>query len=206
MIDHLVLATPDVTATAADITSRGITLVRGGSHVGRGTRNELAGLGAGSYLEVVGPDSEQPTPPLARPFMIDDLTEAVLLTWCARPSRPLEVVIDELGALGIRVGNPTPMGRLRPDGVLLRWRLTEPLLGPPHGGVLPFLIDWLDSPHPSQSLSNESSLESLELRHPDAPMLRAALAVIGDDARLVVEEGTPRLRARVRAARGVVVL
>ena len=64
MIDHLVLATPDVEATAHDIRRGwGITVIAGGIHTGRGTRNGLAGLANGSYLEIVGPDTEQPDPP-----------------------------------------------------------------------------------------------------------------------------------------------
>ncbi|MEN9645225.1 MAG: hypothetical protein RL238_1894, partial [Actinomycetota bacterium] len=152
MIDHLVLATPDVAATAATIADDwGLALTPGGAHVGRGTRNELTGLGGATYLEVVGPDAQQPDPPFPRPFGVDDLTEAALVAWCARPTRSIDEVVARCAALGIDLGAAAAMSRARPDGVLLEWRLTMPLLGHPHDGTAPFLLDWLASPHPAES-------------------------------------------------------
>lgn len=41
----------------------GVQPVSGGSHQGMGTTNFLVGLGAGAYLEIIGPDPNQPQPP-----------------------------------------------------------------------------------------------------------------------------------------------
>jgi len=203
MIDHLVLATPDVAATAARVaTEWGIALTPGGSHVGRGTRNELTGLGGAAYLEVVGPDEQQPDPPFPRPFGVDDLDEPTLVAWCARPERPLDDVVTRCLALGIDLGEVAAMSRARPDGVVLEWRLTVPLLGAPHHGTVPFLIDWLASPHPAASLPHDCRLVRLHLTHPDADLLRAVLAELGTGTAIEVRTGQPALHAVVDTPNG----
>src|SRR6476660_4946459 len=66
-LDHLVYATPDVEESVRYVAGlTGVWPVEGGRHVGGGTRNYLLGLGGLRYLEIVGPDREQPEP--ARPL------------------------------------------------------------------------------------------------------------------------------------------
>ncbi len=196
MIDHLVLATPDVAASAATLRQHwGIELSAGGQHVGLGTRNELTGLGGGTYLEVVGPDSAQPAPSQPRPFGVDELHEPRLVAWCARPTRPIPEILADFSVLGITAGPVAAMSRRRPDGVLLEWKLTFPLLGHPHHGTVPFLIDWLESPHPTESLAEGAHLRVLRLSHPQPGLLRAALTAVGHDDRIEVVEGEAGLAA-----------
>ena len=205
MIDHLVLATPDVDATAAAVRAAwGIEVVAGGSHTGRGTRNELTGLGPTTYLEIVGPDAAQPDPPFPRPFGVDDLAEAKLVAWCARPTRPLPEVLAAVTALGLDLGPVAEMSRARPDGVELHWQLTFPLLGAPNEGTVPFLIDWLDSPHPTESLPHQASLTTLHLVHPQADLVRAVLAEFGDTGAIEVHQGPAALWSDVATPKGVI--
>ena len=204
MIDHLVLATPHLETTAAEVSATwGIPLTPGGSHVGLGSRNELTGLGDGAYLEVVGPDVMQPVPAAPRPFGIDTLATARLVTWCARPTRPLHEVIADAAAAGIQVGAPTAMSRRRPDGVLLEWQLTPPHLDEPHHGVLPFLIDWLQSPHPTASLPHEATLTTLRLTHPRPDLVRAFVEILGGDPRIEVAEGPAGATAHIATPTGI---
>lgn len=203
VIDHLVLATPDVAETAAQVQREwGVQVVAGGSHAGRGTHNALTGLGAGVYLEIVGPDPAQPDPPFPRPFGVDELQAPALVAWCARPSLPLADVVDRIGTRGLDVGPIADMSRTRPDGVQLRWRLTFPLLEPPHRGTLPFLIDWLDSPHPTESLPHEAHLTTLHIVHPRADLVRAILGEIGHTRAIEIEQGPAGLWAEVHTLRG----
>ena len=72
------------------------------------------------------------------------------MTWCARTSALSEAVEAGLAA-GLDLGAVGPGGRLRPDGVRLAWRATDPRADR-FGGVLPFLMDWGESEHPSLGL------------------------------------------------------
>jgi hypothetical protein len=198
MIDHLVLATPDVSSTADALRREwGVDVLPGGSHLGRGTRNELVNLGNGAYLEIVGPDAGQAAPPFARPFGVDDIDEPRLVAWCARPAMPIDEAAEAIDMLGFSRGAVSAMSRLRPDGVLLEWLLTAPMVGHPHEGTVPFLIDWLASPHPTASLPRQCTLQSLRLSHPRAHLLRAVMAELGIDNRVSVDEGPAGMTAVV---------
>ena len=199
MLDHLVYATPRLGETVADLAAAGLPTVPGGPHVGLGTRNHLAALGGGAYLEVIGPDPDQPAPTGPRPFGIDDLAGPALVAWCARPRRPLDEVCAAALAAGHDPGAIGEMSRRRPDGVLLAWRLTFPTAVP---GVVPFLIDWLDSPHPSESLPVGPVLERFELRHPEPARVHEVLTAIGVAGVANLATGPVSLRAVVRTADG----
>ncbi|TCK21864.1 VOC family protein [Pseudonocardia endophytica] len=195
MLDHLVLATPDLDATSVAVTRDGITLVDGGPHIGVGTRNRLAGLGPGRYLEVVGPDPEQPEPDAPRPFHIDELTDARLVTWAVRVP-DLDAALEAARGTGHDPGVARAMSRRRPDGELLAWRLAFP--PDDLGGVMPFLIDWGTTAHPSASLPGGATLDELVLEHPEPARVRAVLDAVGADGPVVVRAGeTPALTARI---------
>ena len=198
MIDHLVYATSDL-ATTVDVLNRklGVELTPGGQHVGLGTRNFLAGLGNGAYLEVIGPDLGQPERAEPRPFAVDGPR---LVTWAVRVNG-LADAIDRARAAGYDAGPAQPMSRRREDGVLLEWRLTGAGFGL---GVVPFLIDWGTSPHPSDSAVGGLELVSLTGTHPEPDRIASALAALGVD--LPVTEGEPGLRAVIRSPAGEVVL
>lgn len=205
-IDHLVLAGTDLAALVADVADRfDSTPVPGGPHPGRGTRNELVGLGAGRYLELIGPDPDQPPPAGPRQFGIDAITEPTLVAWCARPTRPLADIVAEASTAGFDLGPLASMSRQRPDGVLLQWQLTFPQLATPDEGTMPFLIDWGDSLHPSATLPAGVELLDLTLGNPDPDRLRTVLAIVGDFPEVtVVPASRPTLHALLRTPSGEV--
>ena len=173
-LDHLVLATPDLHATAAWLQAQtGVTPSAGGQHVGKGTRNMLCSFGPTSYLEIVGPDPEQPAPPGPRPFGIDDLLEARIVAWAiAVPDMDAE--LSSARGAGYDPGPATSMQRKRPDGVVLSWTLTANL-----STTTPFLIDWGTSSHPAASAAPGLELGELLARHPHPDQLTAQLGALG---------------------------
>ncbi len=208
MIDHLVYASTDLlSASSAVAELLGATPTPGGSHVGKGTYNELLSLGGATYLEVIGPDPAQPAPVDPRPFGIDELTEPAMVAWCVRPQRPLLEIVTTARTAGFELGDVTAMSRRRLDGVLLEWELTLPQIHGPFGCALPFMIDWGDSPHPTETLPATVELVELVVVHPDPRLLRAALEIIGVDSRVDVREGDrAALRATIATERGDVTL
>jgi hypothetical protein len=204
VLDHLVLATPDVDDTAADLAGRHLHTLEGGPHVGVGTRNRLAGIGPGRYLEVVGPDPAQDEPDAPRPFRIDTLTAPALVTWAVRVD-DLDAALDAARAAGHDPGPARDMSRRRPDGTLLAWRLAFP--PDDAGGVLPFLIDWGATRHPSSDLPVPASLRTLRLAHPDPERVTALLDAVGAGGEAEVVAGeSPSLQAVLDLPGGPLVL
>ena len=203
MIDHIVWAVPEFAKGVADVAALlGIEPTAGGRHTGRGTRNALLALGYGAYLEVIGPDAEQPgVPPLA--FGIDTLKAARLATWAAK-APDIDARVAQAKAAGFDAGAVLDMVRDRPDGVRLHWRLTRRET-PAGDGLVPFLIDWGTSPHPAETSAQGCTLLRLEGEHPDPAGVKAMVAAVGESLAVAVGPA-PALRATIRCPRGEVVL
>ncbi|MEU6371948.1 VOC family protein [Streptomyces sp. NPDC046909] len=200
-LDHLVLATPDLAATVAGFTRRtGVAPAPGGVHIGRGTRNFLVSLGGTGYLEIIGPDPEQPDPQGPRPFDVDAVSSARTVTWAISPP-DLDAAVATARARGYDPGDVHPMSRRRPDGTLLQWRLTDGDTQHP-SGLVPFLIDWSGTVHPTASGLPTTPLLSLSATAPDPEEIRALLATL--DTELAVTEGPVGLSFTVDTPRGPV--
>jgi glyoxalase-like protein len=202
MLDHLVLAAPDLAdAVAAFAAQTGVQPAAGGSHVGLGTANFLVALGGAAYLEIIGPDPDQPEPAQPRPFGIDDLGEARIVTWAMRTEDLDDLIARALDA-GYDPGAPRAMSRRTPAGDLLEWRLTQPRFDV-GGGLVPFLIDWGTTPHPTTRGLPEAALLEWHANHPSPDAIRPALAALGAD--LEVRTGDEsRLAAVVQGRAGPV--
>ncbi|MGV9555733.1 VOC family protein [Streptomyces sp. NPDC003401] len=201
-LDHLVLATRDLAGTVAEFARRtGVTPAPGGVHLGLGTRNHLVGLGGRAYLEIIGPDPAQPAPRGPRPFGVDGLDSPRLLTWAISPP-DLDAAVESVRRRGYDPGEIRGMSRRRPDGTLLEWRLTDG--GTPHpSGLVPFLIDWGGTAHPSASGLPVTPLLELTATAPDPGEVRALLTALGTG--LVLREGPPGFSCTVATPNGPVV-
>ncbi len=202
VVDHLVYATDDLEASVAELSAwLGVASVPGGRHIGMGTRNELLSLGNGSYLEIIGPDLDQPAPGQSRPFGLDDLDRPRLVTWAARTA-DLAAATAAARAVGHDPGDGRGMQRARPDGVVLSWTLTMTTAD----GVLPFLIDWGATPHPSVTAPVGVELLVLELTDPDADHVQRVLDAWGTPGVTVTAGAPASVRAVLRGPGGTLVL
>lgn len=201
-VDHLVYGVPDLRAGVAEMADRlGVRAAPGGKHVGRGTHNAILGLGGASYLEIIALDPDQ-APARAPLFALGAMRLPRLVAWaCAVEG--IEARVERARRRGYDPGPPEPMSRARDDGAVLRWRLTQP--PPPPRLVVPFLIDWGDSPHPSRAAPAGIRLVELRAEEPEPRPSRAALGALEVD--LPVDPGVePALVVMLETPRGRIVL
>ncbi|MDE0357054.1 MAG: VOC family protein [Gammaproteobacteria bacterium] len=184
--DHLVYAVPDLEAGVRDLEARlGARQTPGGSHPGLGTRNSLLRLGGRVYLEVIGPDPEQPAPSGGLWFTGGRARLPALVTWAVR-----SVDLDGLaaGPGGHLLGPVRSMSRIRPGGDRIAWTLTMPRKPFPRQGIIPFFIDWGDTPHPCAELPDRGvRLVRLSGRHPDPELVRRELGRLGVELEVAAE-------------------
>jgi glyoxalase-like protein len=203
-IDHFVYATPNLAASIDDLEQQlGVRPSLGGAHTGLGTANALLALGGTTYLEVIGPDVDQPNPGRPRPFGIDDLDEPRLVTW-ASSSADIDLRGKAAEAAGVDLGSVFDMSRETPDGKLLEWKLT---LAPHvlHKGLIPFLIDWGKTKSPAQTLKAQVSLAAFRLYHPNPEGVSKDLCVLGLDCAVRERQG-PGLEIDLETPLGLVTL
>ena len=200
-VDHLVYAAPELEAVGA----RGSAGRAGGgrgAHPNEGTRNYLMGLGPRVYLEIVGPDAEAGAPSRPRWFQIDTLVEPRLVAWAARVEG-LDAVVANAAAGGVRLGAVAAGGRETAEGRRLSWRFTDPRVAA-EGGVVPFLIDWGQTPHPALSAPRGAILEGLRAEHPEPERARRAVEILGLDLPVAIGRRSA-LIATIRTPRGEVI-
>src|SRR5262245_3298847 len=199
-VDHLVYATPDLSAGVRQIEALlGIHATPGGQHPGEGTRNALVALGPTSYLEIIGPDPDRPKPAGPRKFGIDDLKGPRLVTWAAKGTNLTQLVADARRR-GVHVGDVIPGSRRTPTGVLLSWHISNQR-AMVADGLVPFFIDWGDTPHPAKSAAAGATLIALRAEHPEPENVRRMLGELGLE--LPVSRGAkPSLVATIAGTRG----
>jgi Glyoxalase-like domain len=203
-LDHLVYATPDLSLGVDTIEKLlGVKATPGGQHPGLGTRNALVALGPSSYLEIIGPDPDQPKPAGPRRFGIDELKAPRIVRWVVKGTE-LDTLVRMAAQRGVKLGRVIPGSRRRPDGVVLSWRYTDPNTDVADG-LVPFFIDWGSSPHPSATATKGATLVELRVEHPDAERTQKMLDALGLELR--VQKGSaPAIIATIDSPRGRVEL
>jgi catechol 2,3-dioxygenase-like lactoylglutathione lyase family enzyme len=131
-IDHIVIVVRDLEAAKRDYERVGFTVVPGGRHP-VGTYNALIALADGSYIELIAFYQENREHRWWGPLQKGE----GLVDFCMQTDDLLDDAETMRGA-GIRMNDPQPWSRTRPDGYQLKWTLAIPQEG--HRGVAPFLI------------------------------------------------------------------
>jgi len=178
----------------------GVPMAGGGKHPLMGTHNRLVGMGE-LYLEVIAVDPDAPAPRHARWFDMDSfMGPPRLANWVAGCDDLAAEVAMGPAAIG------TPVALARGD---YRWQMAVPGDGrPPFDGGFPALIQWEGAVHPARALPETGlRLARLEIAHPQAVALRAALAGRMADPRVVVLDGPAvALRATIDTPKGPLTL
>jgi hypothetical protein len=203
-LDHLIWVTTDLEAGVAAMEARlSVRAAFGGSHPGRGTRNAVLSLGAGVYLEILAPDPSQQAPAKPRWLGVDAVGRPRLSAWAAKCADVAGEVAAAARA-GVRLGAPIAGGREAPDGSRLTWTVSDPDTVPADG-VVPFLIDWGRTPHPSARAPAGARLVALRGEHPGAAAVRTQLRSLGIDMEVSVG-AAPALIATIVCPRGEIEL
>jgi hypothetical protein len=185
-IDHLVIACADPDSAAADLERElGLRAAGGGRHEALGTFNRLIWLGD-TYLELIGVFDRQ----LAERSWIGAPTVRALdaggglATW-AVATDDIDGDVRRLNEGGAFLAEPLAGERVRPDGGVVRWRLSVPRdLGPERPPFLiehdPTAAEWTPGDRGARATEVHPAgaavrLETLELAITDAPGTIAGL-------------------------------
>lgn len=203
-VDHLVLAGGDLKAGIEMFHERlGVRPIMGGRHANWGTWNAVVALGPRTYLELIAPDPDLEFPADRRPALFNGQGDFRLTGWLAAVERPDRVRRDLLER-GVDTGRILQGARSLPDGGVLEWSLSDPMVRL-LDGVIPLLIDWGQSPHPAESAPSGCRLTGLSLRHPDFERANVMLELMGLPP-VVIDGASPALQATLATPRGDVVL
>lgn len=161
--DHALITVASLDEACMDFAAAGFTVTAGGRHEGTPTENALILLEGGTYLELIAlrdPSqrddlrarrSWRDVDPLGRRFLAAFLGPHGVADCIFRTSG-MERYVSTAKLRGVPVDGPFAMGRERPDGMRLAWKLGLPL-----SRELPFLIE---------------DVTPMERRIPDAPERR----------------------------------
>lgn len=178
LFDHLVYAAPDLQAASDRIHQQlGVEATPGGRHPRGGTANALLSLGGRQYLEIIAPDASQPKPRGAG-ARIAKLSAPQIVTF-ATEQADLEAVAAKAKQLGLKTSGIRPGSRKTPAGELLEWRTLGIAAPKQYAGLMPFFIDWRDTPHPSQTSAQGARLVSIVVTHPEPAGLRKLYRAFG---------------------------
>ena len=206
MLDHIVLAAQDVQAAVAEIeAATGVRAELGGHFQGRGVYNHLLALQDNAYLEIIGPDPQQPDHDGPLPFGLHLTDQTRVPHWCAKAGAQIEQRVADARAAGYDLGEVRPLGRVLADGTRLDWQLSIGGWPPLLDGLVPFLIDWGDALHPSETAVKGCTLVDFHAQHPDPAAVQAALNTLGVTLN-VQQADTPALFATLEGPKGQITL
>jgi Glyoxalase-like domain len=192
-LDHLVVSARTLDEGVQYVADTlGVAPAGGGAHPLMRTHNRLLGLWGGVYLEVVAIDpgaeaAADGVGPRPRLFALDDLATQARLEngpylshWVARVERPKHLATWQ-AQYPQRIAPVVPMTRgdftwgltVPDDGAFPAWQGAG-------DGVLPSLIQWDSTRHPSQMLAPTNlALKALKAVHPRAELVDEQLRWLG---------------------------
>ncbi|SAL17980.1 VOC family protein [Caballeronia telluris] len=217
-LDHLVVAARTLEEGERFIAGKfGVGTAGGGAHPLMRTHNRLLNLWGGAYLEVIAivPDAPAAEAPRARLFALDSPAMQAriesgpqLVHWAVRVDRP-RLLARWQAQYPERIAPVVPMSRgastwsltVPDDGAFPAWQGAG-------DGVVPSLIQWDTTQHPSAALPETGiALRSLTGHHPRAEAIAEHLAWLGAAHLMRIEptSGAPGIVAEFELPDGSIV-
>jgi len=198
-IDHLVIGAAELdqaTKQIQDIIKA--EFLAGGKHPLMATHNRLIKLQHSLYMEIIAADPSACIPRNAkrenRWFSLDTTETQKRLS---RAPQPLcwVVAVNDIEQTSINCGYD-PGSVIEMTRSNLKWKITVPNDGElPEGGVLPVLIEWPNSKHPTDTMPESNVfLEEIELFHPQPNEIKHILSRLNIHGPIRVNLGRPGLR------------
>jgi len=138
-VDHVGLCGYDLASLQRAFAEIGLTTEYGGAHATGGTHNALLGFDDGSYLELIAPQHPESMSPADLKQWSALKPDAAHACFWAIGSSDIHRDVEKLRHAGLKIGDPKPGTRKKPDGTLLQWE-TAAIQGGPEAEILPFLI------------------------------------------------------------------
>jgi hypothetical protein len=189
IFDHIAVSAMTLEEGVAAVEQAlGLPLAGGGQHPHMSTHNRLMGVGD-VFLEVIAIDPNAPKPDWPRWFDLDNFTGPPRLTnWVACTTDLTAAVAAAPQGIGV----PVALSRGN-----YRWQMAVPADGKlPFDGAYPALIQWDPPHHPTQALPEQHiRLTRLEIAHPEAEALRAAVSGLTDGRIHIIQGPAKAMRA-----------
>lgn len=139
-IDHIVILVRDLAQASADYARAGFTVTPGGEHTGGATHNTLICFADGTYFELIA--FKGPNPPAQHRWGARLAQGEGLIDYALR-STDVAADLATIAPRGLPTYGPIDMGRVRPDGERIAWRIVGASMpGHTEGqSALPFVIE-----------------------------------------------------------------
>lgn len=204
-IDHLIFGVPELQTGINLIQKKlGVSPSSGGKHPKFGTHNALFKISDHTYFEVIAPDPDSAHDHQKLWMGLDQLSGPALIWWAAKAD-DLESASGKAKKNGWDLGQSMAGSRNTADGRTLSWKLTDPY-AIHENGVLPFLIDWGNSVHPTVNMPDKHCrLIDFQLLHPAPEKINTCLRAINLSFP-VAFHSKPMIRAGFSTIQGTVYL
>jgi hypothetical protein len=205
VLDHIVWGVPELEEGRRIFENlTGVASVSGGRSPGNTvSHNALANLGNGAYFEIFCPSVVMKSGPWLD--LVKEAGKPRIVSFCMRVEDEFKALQKNIPAAGLKGTEPRAMGRVRPDGVEIKWKLLN-VSGSKVDNSLPFFIDWLGSrPHPAEDSPTGVLLKRFEVAHPNTGEVKRIFDVLEIDVPVVTSD-KPSFAAYLETPKGSVVL
>ena len=180
-LDHVVLGTSNLEQALVSFEQEtGVRPLMVVSHKGLGTKSARVAFEQCAFLEIIGPDSEQGSYPLAEKLSKIPEGQLVPIHYAVRNSKSKEYKNTTWKDMGLECDEVTMIAKDK--GMPWQWNMFF-MEGHHDAGLMPFFIDWGESHHAAGRLPIVGTLSGVKVSGPPSSKLHQLLAKVdGIDA------------------------